>query len=176
MADGRSPNKAVENLREAMKSWMVSRRAAGLEIPEPRDGAEYSGRILLRMPKSLHQKLSVQAASEGVSLNQHIVAALGEACGRAFQNAVLVDACNLSRAYVGSVGKFINMRLGALWSQTRPITLNDPTALQTSFAMPLAINRLFASGGISQGSGIDESKLLPISSPPSLEHENAPAA
>ncbi len=83
MADGETPNDAVENLREAMKSWMASRIQAGLEIPEPRDTAGYSGKVLLRMPRSLHKKLSQRAAAEGVSLNQYVVSALSEACGTA---------------------------------------------------------------------------------------------
>jgi antitoxin HicB len=82
VADGRTPNKAVENLREAMKSWMLSRAEAGLHIPEPRDSSEYSGKLLVRMPRSLHEKLSVQAASEGVSLNQYIVSTLSENWGK----------------------------------------------------------------------------------------------
>jgi antitoxin HicB len=82
VADGETPNEAVENLREAMKSWIASRQEAGLDIPEPRDTAEYSGKVLLRMPKSLHRKLSEQAAREGVSLNQHMVSTLSEAFGQ----------------------------------------------------------------------------------------------
>lgn len=34
---------------------------------------EYSGHIVLRMPRSLHKKLKEAAAVEGVSLNQYIV-------------------------------------------------------------------------------------------------------
>jgi antitoxin HicB len=83
MADGRTPNQAVANLRNSMRSWMESRRASCLEIPEPRAAGDYSGKVLVRMPKSLHHKLSMRAATEGVSLNQYIVSALSEACGRA---------------------------------------------------------------------------------------------
>jgi antitoxin HicB len=99
IADGRTPNKAVENLREAMKSWMSSRAEAGLDIPEPRGISDYSGKILVRMPKSLHKKLSTQAAAEGVSLNQHVVSTLSEAWGKAF--AVEFHAAAASATYVG---------------------------------------------------------------------------
>lgn len=141
MADGRTPNKAVENLREAMKSWMASRAAAGLEIPEPRDTADYSGRILVRMPKSLHRKLSVAAAGEGISLNQHIVSTLSEACGRAsaieaqqivtynsvFPNAPTAvsfpGAAGLA-AYWGS-RQVENSRLCQYWFGDPPFALQD---------------------------------------------------
>ncbi len=55
-------------------------------IPEPRGGEmnlkEYSGRILLRMPRSLHRDLADRSRLEGVSLNQFIVTALARAVGR----------------------------------------------------------------------------------------------
>ena len=79
LADGKTPSEAFENLREAKRSWMQSRRAAGLEIPEPRQIDEYSGRILVRMPRSLHRRLSEQAKAEDVSLNQYMVALLSTA-------------------------------------------------------------------------------------------------
>lgn len=44
-------------------------------VPVP-GGKEYSGRILVRCAKSLHQALSEEADREGVSLNQLVVAKL----------------------------------------------------------------------------------------------------
>ena len=38
-----------------------------------KDEMEHSGKILVRVPKSLHKDLLLQAKSEGVSLNQFIV-------------------------------------------------------------------------------------------------------
>lgn len=37
---------------------------------------EFSGRVTLRLPKSLHRSLAVKAAEEGVSLNQLLVSVL----------------------------------------------------------------------------------------------------
>ncbi len=48
------------------------------ELPPPR---EYSGKVNLRMPKSLHQDLVRRAEQEGVSLNQLIVTALARSLG-----------------------------------------------------------------------------------------------
>lgn len=51
----------------------------GKKIPEPAidlDVSEYSGRITLRLPKTLHASLSEQAEREDVSLNQLLVSAL----------------------------------------------------------------------------------------------------
>lgn len=82
MADGKTPDEAIANSREAMKSWMESRISSGLEIPEPSVAEEYSGRILLRMPKYIHRRLAIQAQQEGSSLNQFILSLLSYGCGQ----------------------------------------------------------------------------------------------
>ena len=79
VADGKTPNVAFDNLKSAMRSWIESRMKAGLEIPEPRSTEDFSGRILLRMPRYLHERLSQQAEGEGISLNQYVVSLLSEA-------------------------------------------------------------------------------------------------
>lgn len=77
---GATKAEAFENVEEAKRAWMESRVAAGLEIPRPRSREEYSGRVLVRMPRTLHRALSNQAQYEGVSLNQHIVSLLSAGC------------------------------------------------------------------------------------------------
>ncbi|MFA7098082.1 MAG: toxin-antitoxin system HicB family antitoxin [Gammaproteobacteria bacterium] len=59
----------------------------GKAMPEPQARADdYSGRVTLRLPRSLHRALDEAAEEEGVSLNQHIVNVLsyfaGYAAGR----------------------------------------------------------------------------------------------
>ena len=39
---------------------------------------DYSGRLLLRIPRSLHKTLKQSAAAEGVSLNQYLVYKLAQ--------------------------------------------------------------------------------------------------
>ena len=51
---------------------------AGAELPPTR---QYSGKVNLRMPKSLHRDLARRAQQEGVSLNQTIVTALARSVG-----------------------------------------------------------------------------------------------
>jgi antitoxin HicB len=81
IADGETPDNAIENSREAMRSWMESRMSSGLDIPEPSIADDYSGRILLRMPKYIHRSLAIMAQQEGSSLNQYIVSLLSYGCG-----------------------------------------------------------------------------------------------
>lgn len=46
---------------------------------EERAARSHSGRLLLRMPKTLHAELAARSDADGVSLNQYIVSALARA-------------------------------------------------------------------------------------------------
>lgn len=65
-----------EVIEDAKQAWFGVSIEKNLEIPEPREEREFSGRFLLRLPKSLHRKLSSQAEENGVSLNQHVLSLL----------------------------------------------------------------------------------------------------
>lgn len=69
---------ALEAIDDAMRLWLESAVAQGLKIPEPRTLDDYSGRFVVRMPRSLHRRLSTGADREGVSLNQYVVSLLSE--------------------------------------------------------------------------------------------------
>lgn len=90
VSDGPTPAEAFENLRGAMSSWITSRIAAGLDVPEPKTIEDYSGRVLLRMPQFLHRRLAEQASTEGASLNQYMVSLLSD--GSARVNSVVQSA------------------------------------------------------------------------------------
>lgn len=47
-------------------------------VAQESNEADYSGKISLTVPKTLHRKLSEAAQAEGVDLNQHIVTLLSE--------------------------------------------------------------------------------------------------
>lgn len=80
---GETPTEAVAMLRDAMATWLESAVLEGAPIPEPgaASGEQHSGRILLRMPKSLHRALAEAADAEGVSTNQYVVALLAANVG-----------------------------------------------------------------------------------------------
>ena len=57
----------------------------GKAAPTPIESEEeYSGRVTLRVPKSLHRRLAEQAEHEGVSLNHYLVTVLAHDCGTRF--------------------------------------------------------------------------------------------
>ena len=54
----------------------------GRPFPPPaRPKDDFSGRVTLRLPKSLHRRLAVDAEGEDVSLNQHLVNVLSYDAG-----------------------------------------------------------------------------------------------
>lgn len=81
VAQGDSPAEAYEKLEQAARSWIVAAQDLGQEIPRPRTDEAFSGRILLRLPKSLHRKAAAMAEQDGTSLNQFIVTAVAECVG-----------------------------------------------------------------------------------------------
>lgn len=68
---GETFEEAYENLKEAMEGWIETKLEAGFDIPLPVGYENFSGKFIVRIPKSLHYKLSVEAEREGVSLNQY---------------------------------------------------------------------------------------------------------
>ena len=47
-------------------------------LEEVKNALDYSGKLNIRIPKSLHRKLSLAAKSDGVSLNQYIIYKLAQ--------------------------------------------------------------------------------------------------
>jgi len=59
MTAGETPEEALGLLRDAMEGWLIVAIEHGNPIPEPAPlpDAEYSGKFVLRVPKSLHRQL-----------------------------------------------------------------------------------------------------------------------
>ncbi len=73
MSDGETTQEALENLQDAKETWLEMAKETNMRIPEPSNIDSYSGKFLLRIPKSLHRHLTLEAEREGTSLNQYIV-------------------------------------------------------------------------------------------------------
>ena len=68
-AYGKTPAEAYEGAVDTIKSFEEEK----LSLPNPLPNInEFSGRISLRIPKSLHRKLANSAEVEGVSINQYL--------------------------------------------------------------------------------------------------------
>ncbi|RCK79316.1 MAG: hypothetical protein OZSIB_0187 [Candidatus Ozemobacter sibiricus] len=75
MADGDTEQEALTNGKDAFLAWVAARTDQGKTIPAPRTRPEdfitpeASGRLLARLPKSLHARLIERARQESVSIN-----------------------------------------------------------------------------------------------------------
>ena len=89
---GETPDEAMALLRDAMAAWFETALLDGAVIPPPspmvsagqaiRDAlAPHSGQLRLRMPRTLHAELAVQAERDGVSLNTLVVTYLARGLG-----------------------------------------------------------------------------------------------
>ena len=70
---GETFEEAYESLREAMEGWIELKLKSGYEVPIPKLLNQFSGKFVVRMPKQLHFKLSIEAEKAGVSLNQYVL-------------------------------------------------------------------------------------------------------
>jgi len=83
---GDTADEALAGLRTAMESWLTAAIAENREVPQPgqdvgksRSSHSYSGRFLVRMPKSLHEELARAAEKEQISLNRLVTDVLASA-------------------------------------------------------------------------------------------------
>lgn len=76
ITQGETAEEALENVEEAKALWLETALESGAPIPLPSHQGEFSGRFVVRMPKSLHRQLSWAADEEGVSLNHLVVSRL----------------------------------------------------------------------------------------------------
>lgn len=70
---GETFEETYNNLQEAMRGWLEVKLEYGDPIPEPVGNKNYSGKFVVRIPKSLHKKLAIEAEQEGISLNQYAI-------------------------------------------------------------------------------------------------------
>lgn len=68
-------------VEDAMRLWISAAIEDGLPVPEPRAVESYSGKFIVRVPKSLHRQLVERAEHEDISLNQFVSTVLAKAVG-----------------------------------------------------------------------------------------------
>jgi antitoxin HicB len=80
MTEGQTQEAALARLAEAMSDWVEVCLEDGDPIPEPFRN-DFSGKFVVRVPKSLHRDVVRQAEREGVSLNQFVAIQLARSVG-----------------------------------------------------------------------------------------------
>lgn len=76
-----TPEEIHPMAEEARRLWIESVYERGMDVPEPLGVEQYSGRFVLRMPRSLHRRLAEAARRDGVSLNTYTVSLIERALG-----------------------------------------------------------------------------------------------
>ena len=81
-AHGGTPEEAVSEAVAAVARRSESMKRGARPLPEADAKARYSGQLRLRLPPSLHEKVSKRALDEGVSLNLLLSVLIAEGMGR----------------------------------------------------------------------------------------------
>ncbi len=88
VADGATEMEAIADGREAFIAVISAMADLGQEVPVPAFNiqdftpASASGKVLARLPRSMHLQLTARAKVEGVSLNSLVLAFIAEGLGR----------------------------------------------------------------------------------------------
>ena len=85
-AFGADETEAVREAQDAIAAWIEAAKAAGRAIPAPsklEPLTAYSGKFLVRIGRELHQRLTRDAHSDGLSLNQYALKLLSRGASRA---------------------------------------------------------------------------------------------
>lgn len=68
---GDTYEEAYNGILEAMEGYIETKLENGFSVPLPVGAEDYSGKFVVRIPKTLHKQLSLEAMQEGISLNQY---------------------------------------------------------------------------------------------------------
>ncbi len=60
-----------KNMRIALEGYIENSLEHNIAIPLAKSDDDFSGKFMVRVPKSLHRKLVMEAEREGTSLNQY---------------------------------------------------------------------------------------------------------
>ncbi len=98
MTQAETLDEAFKAIEDARQVWINGTYEMGQDIPLPRDMEEYSGKFMVRIPRSLHRTLAYAAKQEGVSLNQYIASLLAAGVQR---DAILSRVQSVSQPQIG---------------------------------------------------------------------------
>ncbi|MEQ9643055.1 MAG: toxin-antitoxin system HicB family antitoxin [Alphaproteobacteria bacterium] len=129
LATGDTAAKALEALERVAESWLEFVLEKGQRVPDPIETAEYSGKLMLRLPKSLHKKAAHAADRDGVSLNQFIVSSVALEVGERVapqqvaqpQSVVFVAVANAGAQWIATGFNSAATTAGILTPLTVPI-------------------------------------------------------
>jgi antitoxin HicB len=78
IAHGSTIEGALAKGEEFKAEWLKAALEVGSSIPEPQPEPAHSGKLLVRLPRLLHQQIAEDAQNEAISINAYIVQAVAE--------------------------------------------------------------------------------------------------
>lgn len=144
MSDGGTPEEALSNLDDAKRAWLSAVLESGRSVPLPLgENDEYSGRVTLRIPKTLHRDLARTAEKEQTSLNQLLVSLLSFAYGSLYRKArkKLSETMFITTDMQEKTEKYWKQSLEGIPRHDRGLNLSQ----RSRFRTPEGIERLLGS-------------------------------
>lgn len=77
-ARGPSAQEAIAGIERAVEVQLAEREEFGLDPPDSLSDREYSGTFVIRTSAMLHRRMTIEAAEQGVSMNQWVVSKLSD--------------------------------------------------------------------------------------------------
>lgn len=84
MTQAETLDEIFKSLEDARQLWIKTAYDERQDIPLPRAMEKYTGKFLVRIPRSLHRNLVSLAKREGVSLNQYVTSLLSAGVSSAY--------------------------------------------------------------------------------------------
>jgi antitoxin HicB len=117
-ASGQTIDAALQKLEEVAKILIEEYKLHGIQFPEaPRADADYSGRLVLRLPKHLHKRLSDEAEFDGISLNTYLISILSDS----YRSPRSIAALKEIRDNLATTSRAVSMHIAA-----EPHQMSDP--------------------------------------------------
>jgi len=117
IAVGDDPSDTLASLEGVASAWLTAALENDQPIPDPVElSNDFSGRLVLRIPKSLHKKATWYAEREGVSLNQFIMYGLAESVGERH-----VSKTMFVHVHSASPSQFLSLTSHINWLPANPI-------------------------------------------------------
>jgi len=117
IASGETASETLASLEDVARSWILAAIERGQHIPDPiESSSDFSGRFVLRIPKSLHKKAAWIAEREGVSLNTFITTSLSESIGErtySYTSVVFPLSPAVYAPYFGALNGWVSSSHGA---------------------------------------------------------------
>ena len=127
-AQGRTVDEAYANLESVAREWIRVVLESRQPIPEPSLPGGYSGKVALRLPRSLHRQAALFAERDRVSLHQYLVATIAEKIGST--NATRRTSALLSKA----LRAFWSMQVKSVASPRGWVQVQEPFGASAGWA------------------------------------------